>query len=102
MQAELEQKARRYWSRWLPQKVAELKRAGRLKEALQGAAKSAQAEIESLRQVGYSQHEAEEVALKNHILLPPEPGAGLPQDQEDELAEKEAEYQRNPPPSLSE
>lgn len=102
MRADLEQKARAHWLRWLPQKCATLKREGRLREALQGAAKAAQDEMESLRQAGYRPHEAEEVALKNHILLTPEPGAGIPKDQLDEAAEKEAEYQKHPWPIVSE
>lgn len=102
MRLDLEQKARAHWTRWLPKKVAELRRTGRMQEALQSAATLAQDEIESLRQSGYRPHEAEEVALRNHILLTPEPGAGLPKDQEDELAEMEREYQKNPPPVLTE
>jgi hypothetical protein len=58
---------------WLPEKVAELKREGRLNEELQAAAVMAQEEIESLmKNSHYSVHESGEVALPQFILLPPE------------------------------
>jgi hypothetical protein len=41
---------------------------------------------------GYQQHEAEEVARAEFILLPPEPGAGLEDWEAEELAELEAEW----------
>jgi hypothetical protein len=98
---ELASLARKHWTKWLPQKVAELRASGEPNEALRGAAALAQNEIEHLMKQGYQEHEAREVALPMFILLPPEPGA----DEEDwerlELAEKEAEYRRNPPPSVA-
>jgi hypothetical protein len=93
--------ARAHWTKWLPQRVTDLRASGQLNEALHGAARLAQNEIELLMKQGYQEQEAREVALPMFILLPPEPGA----DEEDwerlELAEKEAEYRRNPPPSVA-
>jgi response regulator RpfG family c-di-GMP phosphodiesterase len=90
---ELKALARKHWEEWLPETVAELKREGRLNEELQAAANLAQDEIESLMEAGYSVHEAREVALPNFILLEPE-GDGLEDWEREELAEKEAAYQR--------
>lgn len=90
--------ARQHWQEWLPEKVKELKAEGRLNEELQAAATLAQDEIETLMKKGYSIDEAKEVALPQFILLRPEsPDAGLSQEQIEELAEKEREYQKNPP-----
>ena len=97
---ELKALARKHWEEWLPQKVADLKAQGKLNEALQGAANLAQTEIEHLMsKKHYSVDEAREVALPQFILLPPEQPAE-PDEQDRELAEKEAAYQRNPPPQV--
>jgi hypothetical protein len=61
---ELKALARKHCEEWLPEKVAELKREGRLNEELQAAAVMAQEEIESLmKNSHYSVHESGEVAL---------------------------------------
>lgn len=91
---ELKALARKHWEEWLPDKVKELKAEGQLNEALQGAALRAQAEIEHLMKIGYQDSEAREVALPKFILLPPE----WPGEEDEELAEKEREYQKSPPP----
>lgn len=89
---QLATKARKHWATWLPQKTEELKAAGEFSEATQVAAVAAQRQIQELMRQGYQEHEAEEVALKQYILLAPEPP-----DEDDwetkELAEKEARYQ---------
>jgi len=94
---QLKSMARKHWAQWLPDKVRELKAEGKLNEALQGAASLAQAEIEHLMKKGYSVDEAREVALPMFILLKPE-------DHEDELdeelAEKERDFQKNVAPYL--
>jgi hypothetical protein len=95
-------KARDHWTRWLPAKVAALRQERRLEESLQGAANLAQKEIEDLLAAGYRVHEAEEVALPHHILLPPEPGAGQPAWEKAELASLEREYRENPPTEADE
>jgi hypothetical protein len=92
--------ARKHWEEWVPEKVAELRKEGRLSEALRGAALLERDEIDHLRSIGYRQHEAEEVALKHFILLDPEPGAGHPDWELEELAEAEREYQSNVVPYL--
>lgn len=85
-------KARKHWERWLPDKVKALKEAGEYEQAIQAAARKAQAEISDLMAQGYQEHEAEEVALPQFILLKPEP----PKDdwESRELAKKEREYQK--------
>lgn len=89
--ATLAETARQHWERWLPEKTAELKANGEFAEAIQGAAALAQKEISDLMAQGYPEHAAMEVALKDYILLTPEPD---PDDWESrELAEKEAAYQ---------
>jgi hypothetical protein len=90
---ELKALARKHWVQWLPEKVRELKAEGKLNEALHGAANLAQAEIEHLMKKGYSVDEAREVALPMFILLPPEPTE--PDEQDEELAERERYYQKN-------
>jgi hypothetical protein len=71
-ESQLMAKARVHWAEWLPKKVAELKKEGRLEESLRGAARLAQDEISHLMRQGYQEHEAEEVALPMFILLKPE------------------------------
>ena len=94
---ELKYKARLHWEKWLPESVKEWKADGRLNERMQVAAVSAQEEIERLVRVyACRPHEAEEAALKNFILLPPE-GDGLEDWEREELAEMDREYQANPP-----
>ena len=88
--------AREHWSRWLPEKVAELKKEGLLEESLLGAAQLCQKQINHLmRDRGYQEHEAEEVALPQFILLKPE--AELPRSEQKELDEHLNELLRNPP-----
>jgi hypothetical protein len=89
---ELKALARKHWAEWLPEKVRELKAEGRFNEELHAAANLAQTEIEHLMKQGYSVDEAREVALPQFILLPPEEQP--PDEQDEELAEKEREYQR--------
>jgi hypothetical protein len=92
----LEATAIRHWKKWLPKKVAALRAEGKLEEAVRGAALLAQDQIEHLMKRGYREHEAEEVALKEFILLPPE-GGGLADWERKELAAKDREYRKNPP-----
>jgi hypothetical protein len=99
---ELRALARKHWEEWLPKKVNELRADGKLNEELHAAAVMAQTEIEHLMKSGYSVHEAREVALPMFILLPPGPGANVDEEEREELAEKEREYQKNPPVMTSE
>jgi hypothetical protein len=95
--ATLEAKALRHWKKWLPKKVAALRAEGKLEEAVRGAALLAQNEIEHLMKYrGYQEHEAEEVALSQFVLLPPE-GDGLADWERKELAALDREYRKNPP-----
>ena len=90
-------RARDHWTKWLPKKVKSLKAEGIFSEATHGAAVMAQQEIERLQAQGYRPHEAEEVALKAHILLDPEPAADLEDWERKELGAKEAAYRKTPP-----
>ena len=87
-------KARKHWAKWLPEKTAALKASGDLEAALQIAANNCRDRVDELRAQGYQQHEAEEVALPEFILLKPEPAANLAPWERKELAAKEAEYRR--------
>jgi hypothetical protein len=93
---ELKALARKHWEKWLPEKVKRERAAGTLDENLQGAANLAQAEISHLMANGYQENEAREVALPKFILLKPETD-GLDHEQRAELAQKDREYQQNPP-----
>src|SRR5258708_29105221 len=96
--AEFEHLIRKHWTKYLPARVKELRASGALEESIQGAAKLAQDLVEHLMsKQHYQEHEAKEVALAQFVYLKPEPGAGQPAWERRELAEKEGEYQRNPP-----
>jgi hypothetical protein len=88
---------RKHWNKYLPNKVRELQESEELNEAIQGAAALAQAEIDRLMKAGYQEHEAREVALREFVLLPEETDED--DEQARELADMEAAYQKNPPPS---
>jgi hypothetical protein len=83
-------KARKHWEEWLPEKTRELKAAGEFNQAIQTAARQAQQEIADLMAQRYQEHEAEEVALPQFILLKPEP---VDDWESEELAEMERKYQ---------
>ena len=98
---ELEALARKHWTEWLPEKVAELEADGRFREEVHAAALLAQREIDQLMSRGYSIDEAMEVALPLFILLPPEDPLGdMSPELREELAQMEREYRRNPPPEV--
>ncbi|RYG08871.1 MAG: hypothetical protein EON92_15735 [Burkholderiales bacterium] len=86
--------ARKHWTKWLPKKVAALKASGELEQALQTAGKLAQAEVLSLMEQGFQQHEAEEVALKQFVLLAPEHGANVEPWERAEEAKLQASYRK--------
>ncbi|WP_295431143.1 hypothetical protein [uncultured Thiodictyon sp.] len=93
-------RARKHWTIWLPQRVADLKARGLFQEALRVAAIQAQEEKARLMASGYPSHAADEVVLKQFILLDPEPDADADEELDAELAEKERAYQemmREPP-----
>ena len=89
-----EAKARKHWQKWLPRKVAELKASGELDQALQTAGKATQQMVVDLMGQGFQQHEAEEVALAEFVLLKPEPEANLEPWERQELATLEKQYRR--------
>lgn len=86
---ELASKARKHWAEWLPERTAELKAAGIFGSETMAVAQMAQERIDQLMATGYREHEAEEVALKEYILLPPEK-----EEPNREAEAREAEYQR--------
>lgn len=92
--ANLEAKARKHWETWLPEKTKRLKEAGRFQiEARKAAVRANQTIMDLVRTQGYQVHEAEEVALRAEILLDPEEGAAVDQEQQEELDAMEADYQ---------
>ncbi len=87
-------KALKHWTKWLPHKVAELKANGELEQAVQTAGKAAQQQVVELMGQGFQQHEAEEVALAEFVLLKPEPEANLEPWERKELAAMDKQYRR--------
>lgn len=85
-------KARKHWTKWLPQMTADLKKADKFNAALQTAGKNAQRMVLELMEQGYQQTEAEEVALAQYVFLKPEQGAGLTDWETQELDELERQY----------
>ena len=98
-QQTLVSKIRKHWAEYLPSKTAARKAAGEWDEAVQGAALAASRVIQDLQNQGYQAHEAEEVALQQYVLLPPESPAEDDWETQ-ELAQMEADYQQNVSPNL--
>ncbi len=71
--------ARKHWSKWQPKRVAELKAEGLLEQKLQTAAVQATRRVVELMERGYQVHEAEEVALREFVLLAPEENPNDPE-----------------------
>jgi hypothetical protein len=65
----------RNWSRWLPEKTAQLKAERQFGKATQIAVLQAQKMIRELMDQRYQENEAAKVALPLYILLQPEPDA---------------------------
>ena len=91
--AQLASMAREHWMEWLPSKTAELQQEGMFATETVAAAELAMYEIRQLMKQGYPESAAREVALKQFILLEPEPDATEPEWMRLELAEKERVYQ---------
>lgn len=94
-------KAKTHWETWRPRETRRLKARKAFQSEMYAIARRAQAELVDLVNQGYPPWAAEEVALKTHVLVDPEPA-----DEDDwearELAEKERAYQemmREPPPA---
>jgi hypothetical protein len=66
---------------------------GALESTLQVVGRQTHAQVVSLMKRGYQQHEAEEVALAEHVLLPPEEAAKMEPWERAELAALEKDYQ---------
>jgi hypothetical protein len=64
--------ALRHWKEWCPSLYRELKKDGTLNKAAQDASKNAARQVAELMQAGARQDEAEEIVLRELILLPPE------------------------------
>ena len=89
----MEAQARKHWATWLPAKTAALKKQGMWEVATRNAAAEAQKRIQDLIDSGLPPEAAQEVAIKEHILLDPEKGAGVEDWEAEELAQREREYQ---------
>lgn len=99
-QQTLTSKIRKHWSQYLPKKTAALKAAGEWSEAVQGAALAASRMIQDLQSQGYQAHEAEEVALRQYVLLPPEAVESENDWEAQELDQMETQYQQEVAPNL--
>jgi hypothetical protein len=87
-------KAREHWTKWLPQKTAELMASGEWMEATQAAGKLAAARVQDLTRQGFQAHEAEEVALAEFVLLKPEAEAGMLPWEKAELRQMERQHRQ--------
>ena len=91
---ELKAKAAEHWETWLPEMWADLIAENRLDQALTQAAMQAEREIREWMDRGARLDEAEEMVLPKTILLTPEPGvSGLGEEIDEELRQREADYQ---------
>ena len=66
--------ALKHWEEWLPKMVKEMRADGTLNKAVQDASKEAARQVAELMRAGAQKHEAEEIVLRELILLPPEKG----------------------------
>lgn len=80
---------RKHWAKWLPKRVAALKEAGDWDSTVQTVAKQTAAQVVELMGQGFRQHEAEEVALHERVLLKPEADADLEPWERAEMAKME-------------
>mgnify|MGYP001312324077 CR=1 FL=1 len=64
--------ARQHWTEHLPQKVQQLRRAGKLEKALREAANQTYSLVDSLEAQGMGPEEAWQQARTEFLLLPPE------------------------------
>lgn len=85
-------RARKHWEQWLPRKVADLKSQGQLEATLQAVGQRTQEQVLDLMGQGFKQHEAEEVALSENVLLRPENGAGVEPWERQEMATLERSF----------
>ena len=100
--AGLAHKARKHWPKYLPKLTAELRAANAFHVETMNAAKRAMRDAQEMMRAGFREHEAEEVVLREYILLPPEPGANLEPEEAEELQALEAEHRammRDAPPT---
>lgn len=86
---ELEAKIAAHWKEWRPNVVKDLRASGSWEIVRRKTAERAHKHQWMLMEQGYPDWAAEEVVLKEHVLLPPEEGL-----EDEELAEMEEEYQR--------
>lgn len=66
--------ARDHWKEHQPTRFRELKKAGKLDEALKAAAEQTHLEMSQLEAQGYRNHEAWEVVREEYLFPPQEPG----------------------------
>ena len=90
---QMESMARKHMIQYRPQQTAMLRAEGLLTEHCHGMARLAHETQRRLMSQNYRQSEAEEVALLG-ILVAPEPDADMEDWEREELAQKEADYQK--------
>jgi hypothetical protein len=66
--------AREHWLEHQPSRFKELKKAGRLRQALMEAAERTHQEMSQLEAQGYRNHEAWEIVRERYLFPPQEPG----------------------------
>jgi len=61
-----------HWKKWRPKQYRLMQQEGTLNETAQSASKEAARQVAALMEAGLQKHEAEEMVLRETILLPPE------------------------------
>ncbi|MGO9485045.1 MAG: hypothetical protein ACLPX9_10750 [Rhodomicrobium sp.] len=61
-----------HWKKWRPKQYRLMQAEGTLNQVAQSASKEAARQVAEFMAAGYQKHEAEEVVLRETILLPPE------------------------------
>ncbi len=79
---ELQIQAKHHWAKWCPHMVAAMKKANSFDRLTLSAAKSANFQINQLLKTGLQLHEAEEMVLKDEILIPAEKPGSWDEDEE--------------------
>lgn len=91
---QLESMIKAHWKAFLPKRVKELKAAGAWELRVRQTAVAAHQQMRDLLQQGFTDLQAEEFVLREHVLLEPEEADEADED-ELEAAEMERAYQQD-------
>lgn len=71
---QLQGRAMKHWRRWRPEATKEMETANAFRAEMLAIAKRANRQYDVLRKQGYMDWEAEDMILRQFILVKPEPG----------------------------